>query len=161
MGQGPLVSGNPGELIEKLVLEGGFRGHIFGRMVIPEHHVTMDDELVLVEDRFQSVDDPQLFLPGMLHLFDCDGIGFEEVGLNQFGEHAVPEVGLNDDMAHAFSFGELDDGLERRVAVAVPVGPQRGEIEKAVEHLDYDHRRLVSAPAGRVDSHDGPGVGNP
>lgn len=161
MGECTFLAHDAGHLVEELILESLFRRQGFGAFVIPDHRVPVHDQLVLPHDRLKGVDDAGLLLAAVLHLLDTAGIILLEVGGDEPGEHAITEVGFDDHGIDVLQLRELHDVLEGGVGVAVGVGPEGGEVEEAVEHLDDHHGGLVRASAGGVDSHDSPSVGNP
>ena len=161
MGEGAPVTGDAGHLVEELVLQGLFHRHPLGAVVVPDDHVPVHHQLVLAHDGLQGVDDAGLLLFAVLHLLDMAGVVAGEVGADEPGEHAVTEVGLDDHAVDLLFPGQLDDGLEGLLGVAVRVGPDGRQVEEAVEHLQHHYGGLVGAPAGRVDGHDGPGVRDP
>ena len=162
MGEASLVSGDPAHLVHELVLEGRLRGKVLGReVVVPKDEVLVDDEFVLVHDGFEGVDDPCFLLLAVLDFFNAAGVGLREVGADELGEHAVPEVGFDDDMVDGLLLGKLDDGGKGGLAVAVLIGPHCRNIQVAVQHLHDAHGGFVLAPSCRVNRHDGACVREP
>ena len=162
MGKAPLVSGNPAHLVHELVLEGHLRGEVLsGEVVVPKDEVLVDDELVLVHDGFEGVDDPCFLLLAVLDLFDAAGVCLGEVWADELGEHAVPEVGLDDDMVDRLLLGKLDDGGKGGLAVAFLIGPHCRDVQVAVQHLHDAHGGFVLASSSRVNRHDGTCVREP
>ena len=71
------------------------------------------------EDRFERVDDTQLFLLCILHLSDGTRVYLAKDGRHDFGEHAVAEVGLYDDLVDLPELCELRHLSEGKVAVSL------------------------------------------
>lgn len=162
MGKAPPVSGNPAHLVHELVLEGRLRGEVLGgEVVVPKDKVLVEDELVLVHDGFEGVDDPCFLLLAVLDLFDAAGVRLGEVGADELGEHAIPEVGFDDDMVDRLLLGKLDDGGKGGLAVAFLIGPHCRDVQIAVQHLHDAHGGFVLASSSRVNRHDGPCVREP
>ena len=162
MSEASPVSGNPAHLVHELVLEGRLRGEVLsGEVVVPKDEVLVDDELVLVHDGFEGVDDPCFLLLAVLDLFDAAGVCLGEVWADELGEHAVPEVGLDDDMVDRLLLGKLDDGGKGGLAVAFLIGPHCRDVQVAVQHLHDAHGGFVLASSSRVNRHDGTCVREP
>ena len=97
-----------------------------------------------------------------LDLFDdAAGVCLGEVWADELGEHAVPEVGLDDDMVDRLLLGKLDDGGKGGLAVAFLIGPHCRDVQVAVQHLHDAHGGFVLASSSRVNRHDGTCVREP
>ena len=115
----------------------------------------------MIHDGFEGVDDPCFLLLAVLDLFDAAGVELCEVWADELGEHAVPEVGLDDDMVDRLLLGKLDDGGEGGLAVAFLIGPHCRGVQVAVQHLHDAYSRFVLASSSRVNRHDGTCVREP
>ena len=94
-GEAPPVSSDVGELIEQGVPNG-----LAQDLQVSFDDSRVQDDAVLVKQRFQGVDDALLFLDDRPHLFDgaAPRIILGQNRFEQFDEHAVSEVALDDDL---------------------------------------------------------------
>ena len=74
MGKSTSLPRDTGHLIKELILEGQLRRKTFGGVVIPLDHLPINDEPVLVHDRFQSINDSGFLLFGVFYLLKKTGI---------------------------------------------------------------------------------------
>jgi hypothetical protein len=87
MAQAAFVLGDAGHLVEQLVVL------VLGLEVAADDRL-IDDQAMLVQHRFQGVDDPQFLAGGLTNPFRVDGGGVDalEYRFQEFLEHPVTEI---------------------------------------------------------------------
>lgn len=155
VGQGTLVLSDAGHLVEQAVLGLILDPVALDELVVVADHALVDDEAVLVHDRLQRLDDAEFLHAVGADILDLTEVAHSpQVGLQERGEHPLPEVGFDLDVVHAVAPCVLRDAEEDSVIVAT-LGPHNAEHEdEPVEDRCDGPGGLVSASAGRVDEHD-------
>ena len=141
-------------MLEAALLAGGVRQLEHQDLVGGDRVV--DDDAVHVEGRLQRGDDP-LHLAGLRPLAVLDGTLVAHLGclgLKQLGEHAVAEVGLDEDLPDPLRLGRLDDLRQHRLVMPHAGPADAGDEDVAVQHVAAAPRRLVGAGPRGVDDHD-------
>ena len=140
----PTIPCKERELIEPVVVPGTLALVVRQRVELLFDDSLVHDEPVVVQDRFELVDDSTFLLPGDRIAFQTTGVYLGQDWSQQSVEHAVTEVILGPDLVHVLVQGYGGESFkdDSVVATTSESAPSLDE-DTAMQHLGYTEGSFI------------------
>ena len=147
-------------MVNEGVVGASVGGVVLDGLVIVADDRGVDDKFVTGDDGFKGVGNASLLLGVMPDFLNGARVDLVEDGFEEFREHAVTHVGLNDDLVGLVSFGGFGNEGEGVGVIPALESGEFGDEDLPVEHLGGTVAGFVFTASRGVNGKDGSCEGN-